>query len=93
MQRRCKHAFPPINRLCFLRGPCKVVIRKSSAELVEFRDSSLSGCEFRSRGIELSWQLQYNGKKGIRLWRDDFLCYLKLQEVRCQVATSEDSKP
>jgi hypothetical protein len=32
MQRRCKHAFPKIERVCFVRGPCKVVIKKSSIE-------------------------------------------------------------
>jgi hypothetical protein len=32
MQRRCKHAFSTIERLCFLRGPCRVFIKKSSAE-------------------------------------------------------------
>jgi hypothetical protein len=69
MQRRCKHAFPTIERQCFLRDPCKVVIKKSSVEKrrVEFRDASLPGYERGSRGIELSWQLQNNGKKGIRL--------------------------
>jgi hypothetical protein len=30
MQRRCKHAFLTIEKLCFLRGPFKVVIKKSS---------------------------------------------------------------
>jgi hypothetical protein len=45
-----------------------VVIKKSSIEnIVEFRDDSLPGYELGSRGIELSWQLQNNGKKGIRL--------------------------
>jgi hypothetical protein len=39
----------------------------SSEELVEFRDASLPGYELGSRGIELSWQLQNNGKKGIRV--------------------------
>jgi hypothetical protein len=40
MQWRCKHAFQTIERLCFLRGQCKVVIKRSSAEknFVEFRD-------------------------------------------------------
>jgi hypothetical protein len=32
MQQRCKHAFPTIERLCFLRGPCKLVIEESSVE-------------------------------------------------------------
>jgi hypothetical protein len=36
-----------IVRLCFLRGPCKVVIKKSSVEKSrdEFRDASLPGYE------------------------------------------------
>jgi hypothetical protein len=29
MQRRIEHAFPTIEKLCFLRGMCKVVIKKS----------------------------------------------------------------
>jgi hypothetical protein len=68
MQWRCKHAFPTIERLCFLRGACKVVIKKSSVKKsrVEFRDPSLPGYEVGSRGIELSWQVQ-NSKKAIRL--------------------------
>jgi hypothetical protein len=32
MQWCCKHAFPTIERLCFLRDLCKVVIKKSSFE-------------------------------------------------------------
>jgi hypothetical protein len=54
-----------MERLCFLRGPCKVGIKKNSFEEngVEFRDASLTGYKFESRGIELSWQLQNNGKK------------------------------
>jgi hypothetical protein len=35
--------------------------------LVEFRDVSPPGYELGSRGIELSWHLQNNGKKVIRL--------------------------
>jgi hypothetical protein len=41
-----------------------MVIKKNR---VEFRDASLPGYELGSRGIEFSWQLQNNGKKGIRL--------------------------
>jgi hypothetical protein len=44
---------------------------------VEFRDASLPGYELRSRGIEIIWQLQNNGKEGIRLWKEDFMCDLK----------------
>jgi hypothetical protein len=45
-----------------------VVIKKSSVEAsgVEFQDASLPGFELGSRGTELIWQLQNNGKKGIR---------------------------
>jgi hypothetical protein len=39
----------------------------SCEELVEFRDASLPGYELGSRGIELSWKLQNNGKKGSKL--------------------------
>jgi hypothetical protein len=68
MQRRCKHVFPTIERLCFLNGPCKVVIKDISAgKRVEFRDASLPGYELGSRGIELTRQLQNNGKNGIKL--------------------------
>jgi hypothetical protein len=86
MQRRCKHTFPTIERLCFLRGPCKGVIRKSAVEknIVEFRDASMPGYELGSRGIESclrNWQLQNNGKKGIRLREEDFMCDLKLSET------------
>jgi hypothetical protein len=77
----CKHVFPTIYRLCFLCGPCKVVIKKSSVEKsrVEFWDASLPGYELGSRGIKLSWQLQNNGKKEIRVRKEDFTCDLKWQ--------------
>jgi hypothetical protein len=53
MKRRCENVFPIIEILSFLRGPCKVVIKKSSVEKngVEFRDASLPGYELGSRGI------------------------------------------
>jgi hypothetical protein len=56
MHLRCKHAFPTIGRLYFLRGPCKIVIKISSVEknAVAFRDASLPGYEIGSRGTELS---------------------------------------
>jgi hypothetical protein len=62
-----------IEKLYFLCGPCKVVIKKSSVEK-EFREARY---ELGSRGIELSWQLQNNGKKGIRRCREHFMYYLK----------------
>jgi hypothetical protein len=55
MQRRCKPRLPNNRRLCFRRGPCKVVVKKSSVEkLVEFWDASLPGYALGSREIELS---------------------------------------
>jgi hypothetical protein len=44
---------------------------------VEFQDASLPGYKFWSRETELSWQLQNNGKKGIKLLKEDFMCDLK----------------
>jgi hypothetical protein len=59
-----------------MKNGCKKVF--SSMEWgVEFRDASLPGYEFGSRGIELSWQLQNNGKKWSRLWKEHFMCDLK----------------
>jgi hypothetical protein len=65
---------PQQERLCSLRGPCKVVMKNNSFEKsgVEFRDAFLRGYELGARRIELSrvesslrkWQLQNNGKKG-----------------------------
>jgi hypothetical protein len=71
VQKRYKQAFPTIEILYFLRGPCKVVIKKSSVEknLVEFRDANLPGYELLSRGIELSQVFGTDswGMRGIRL--------------------------
>jgi hypothetical protein len=50
-----------------------VVIKKSSVTkyLVELRDASLP--ELGNRGTEFSWELQNNGKKGTRLWKEVFM--------------------
>jgi hypothetical protein len=47
MKRRCKHACTTTERMCFLSGPCKVVIKKISVEKsrVEFRDAGPPGYE------------------------------------------------
>jgi hypothetical protein len=42
-----------------------------------FPDASLPGYELGSRGIELNLQLQNDGKKGIGLCKEDFMCDLK----------------
>jgi hypothetical protein len=51
MQLRCKQVFSTKERLPFLRGPRKMVIKKSSIKLsrVEFRDTSLPGYELGIR--------------------------------------------
>jgi hypothetical protein len=69
MERHCKHAFPTIERLYFLRGRCKVGIKKSSFEKSSRVESSRVSRRLSarrrawSREIELSWKLQNNGKK------------------------------
>jgi hypothetical protein len=50
---------------------------KRKEELVQFQDASLPGYELGSKGIELSWQLQNNGKNGIRRCKEDFMCEFK----------------
>jgi hypothetical protein len=47
MQRGCKLAFSMIERLCFLHGPCKVVIKKSSK--AERRTPCGGGVEYLHR--------------------------------------------
>jgi hypothetical protein len=58
-----------------------VVVESSRVESspVEFRDASLPGFELESRGIELSWQLQNNGKNEIRWCKEILIPDLKLQ--------------
>jgi hypothetical protein len=50
---------------------------KEEFSRAEFRDARLPGYELGSRGTELSWQLQNNGKKDIRLFKEDVTCDLK----------------
>jgi hypothetical protein len=56
MQGDCRNTFLTTERLCFLLGPCKVVIKKefSWEKLVVFRDASLPVYELCSSGIELN---------------------------------------
>jgi hypothetical protein len=55
----------------------------SGEELTPFQDASLPGYGPESRGIELSRVFGIgscgNGKKGIRLRQENFMCVLKLQ--------------
>jgi hypothetical protein len=51
-------------------------VNLSNSSLVELRDANLPGYELGSRGIELSRQLQNNGKKGIRR------CYKSVARIR-----------
>jgi hypothetical protein len=54
-------------------------MKKTSIEKnrVEFRDAILPEYELWSKEIELSWQFQNNGKKGIRLLKEGLMCDLK----------------
>jgi hypothetical protein len=80
MQRHYNHAFSTTERLCFLRDPCREVIKRTKkvAWVSEFRDVSLPGYEFGSRGIRIvsrvpelrvaagnpeRWQSKLTGKK------------------------------
>jgi hypothetical protein len=51
MQRLCKTAFSTIERLRFVRGPCRRVIKKGREDRlsVEFRDANLPEYELGSR--------------------------------------------
>jgi hypothetical protein len=68
-QRISKPAFSTIDRLCFLLSPCRGVIKGQR------RSFELS----RNGSILRNWQLQNNGKKGIRLWQEDLACGFELQ--------------
>jgi hypothetical protein len=62
---------------CYKRTQSKDANKQSSSSRewrVEFRDASLPGYE---HGIEFTWQLQNNGKKGTKLEKEDFMCDLK----------------
>jgi hypothetical protein len=78
-ERRCKHAFPKIERFISSAWSVKIGYKEqfSWEELVEIRDASLPGYELGSRRIELNWQLQKNGKRKIKLWKGFFMCNLK----------------
>jgi hypothetical protein len=57
MQRRCKHAFSTVESLWFLRGLCKVVVKKISFERSPV-DSSFEtpACQDMRQGAEeLNW--------------------------------------
>jgi hypothetical protein len=69
MERHCKHTFLTIERPCFLRCPCKGVIKKSAVEKkrVQLRGASPSEYEivvknwvkfwkWQSKTIEKKWQ-------------------------------------
>jgi hypothetical protein len=76
---------------CFLFGPCKVVIKKSSAQKNEssFEQDRLPGYELWSREIESnfrSWRLHNNGKTGIRSCKEDFMCEIGIITVLKSVA-------
>jgi hypothetical protein len=97
-QRRCKQAFSTIGRLRFLRCPCRRAIKRTKkivwvSWVSRCQSARISAWELRN-WIESSLrnlQLQNNGKKGIRLWKEDFMCDFTWQWdlwIRCQETTS-----
>jgi hypothetical protein len=90
-QQISKQAFSTIQRLCFLLGPCRWVIKRQrrSFEFLSRIGSSSGDGSLR--------RLRRNGKKGIRLWKEDFMCDSKWQwdcyKIRCHDMTTEDWEP
>jgi hypothetical protein len=86
-QRISKEAFSTIDRLCFLRGPRRRLIKgqRRSFELViksweslveeEFIWVSCQELDWRSGDGSLRW-LRRNEKKWTRLWKEDFMAYV-----------------
>jgi hypothetical protein len=58
MQRRCKQAFLTIERLCFLRGACKVIIKKSSVEKSQLSFKKQACQDMGTEELELSRVLE-----------------------------------
>jgi hypothetical protein len=82
MQRRSKHAFPTIERLCFLPGRYKEEFSWEELSRVSRRQPTGIWAREQRNWTESclrNWQFQNNGKKGIRLWNEDFMYDLKWQ--------------
>jgi hypothetical protein len=101
-QRRCQHAFPTLEKLFSAWSVQSAYKEEFSWEELS-RVSRRQPARIRASGqrdwIESSlrnWQLQNNGKKGIRRCKEDFICDLKwrtVKEICCQDTTSEDWEP
>jgi hypothetical protein len=76
-QRISKQAFSTIERRYFRRGPCRRVIKGQKSRLRELFSRIWSSSGDSSR----RW-LRRNGKKEIRLCKEDFICDLKW-ELNC----------
>jgi hypothetical protein len=105
MQQRCKHAFPTTERLCFLRGPCKVVIKKGSVEKSQLSEAErvqfiwVRCCQELGRVLEMAVEGDC-----LEMARNELDCVkktsyvLQLQwdwykycvKIRCQDTTSDD---
>jgi hypothetical protein len=53
--------------------------RQSQCDFESESSFETPACQDMSLGIELSWQLQNNSKKRIRLWKEDLMCDFNLQ--------------
>jgi hypothetical protein len=85
-QRNSNQDFSTIERLCFLRGPCLVVIKGQRRAFEGVVENWVKYWGWHRR-----W-LRRNGKKWIRLCKEDFMWvwYNYYVEIRCEGRTSED---
>jgi hypothetical protein len=78
------NTLPQLHRGCFLCGPCRGVIKgeRRSFKTVEFWDTSLSGYELGSRGIEVEdWE-------GLWRWQSNDWEEMARKELGCAKKTS-----
>jgi hypothetical protein len=73
MQWSCKHAFPTIERLCILRGPCKVVTKKSSLRFETPASQVIWAWEQRNRIESRQLKVIERKRQERNLCKEDFM--------------------